>query len=165
MTVPHQNWQSLGAGGMYGANTTQGGTGFVVGRSELDSLRIGEGFVPGASYPDGYLGTIRTRRDDRLLDSIKSRENQKAYQRGVHKGERIDPSDYYWPGSLNPQRGLMAQLRGAKRQTPLEQIVPRPQLINDGKAPQTTEYTYAGSPSMINPVRASQLSSLRPTWR
>ena len=163
--VAHANWQSMGAGGMHGAYTAHGGTGAVVGRDTMDSLRMGEGRIPSAEYPDGYLGTIRTRRDDRLLDSIKNRENQKAYQRGVHKGERIDPSDYYWPGSLDPQRGLQAQMRGAKRQTPLEQIVPRPQLINDGKAPQTTEYTYAGSPSTINPVRASQLSSLRPTWR
>jgi len=159
MAVPHQNWQALGAHGLQGTYTASGGTGFVVGRSELDSLRIGEGRIPSAEYPDGYLGTIRSRRDDRLLDSIKNRENQRSYQRGVHVGERIDQSSYLWPSQLQPDRGLRNQLRGV-RTTPMMGLVAPPHLQNDGKA-----NTQATIPGEINPVRSSQLSSLRPTWR
>lgn len=163
-SVPHQNWSSLGAHGLQGTYTASGGTGFVVGRSELDSLRLGEGRVPSAEYPDGYLGTIRSRRDDRMLDSIKGRENQRAYQRGVHKGERVDPADYYWPSGLDPQRGIRNQARGVKT-TPAMQLTPAPHLVNDGKATQAPEYSQATDMGEINPVRAHQLASLMPTWR
>ena len=78
---PQQNWQSIGGNGLYGYNN-QGGAGTPVARDSMDASRIGVGRVPSAEYPDGYLGTIRSRRDDRLLDSIKNRVNQKAYQRG-----------------------------------------------------------------------------------
>lgn len=161
----HQNWQYLGGGGLQGTYTAQGGTGFVIGRSELDTARMGQGRVPSAEYPDGYLGTIRSRRDDRLLDSVKNRENQKAYQRGVHKGERIDPADYLWPRGLDPQRGLRNQLRGA-RTVPAMELTPAPHLVNDGKAAQQEPaYSQADQLGEINPVMAAQLSSLRPTWR
>ena len=75
--TPNQNWQSIGAGGFYGTFTSGGGG--SVARSDLDSMRIGTGRVPHAEYPDGYLGTIRSRRDDKgrpnsdsevLLDSV-----------------------------------------------------------------------------------------------
>ena len=107
---PNQNWQALGAGGMYGGYSMGGGGGNtihdVTGRSLLDEARMGTGRVPSAEYPDGYVGTIRSRRDDKgkpnsvseaVLNSIQSRVNQRSYQRGVHKGERIDPGDYVWP--------------------------------------------------------------------
>lgn len=77
--------------------------------------------IPSAEYPDGYLGTIQSRREDRLLDNLKSRQNQRAYQRGVHKGERIDPGDYFWPTEFQPDSGLRAEQRGV-RQAPLGTI-------------------------------------------
>ena len=100
----HQNVQNLGAGGMYGTNTTYGGGGVPVARSELDTSRMGVGRQPSAEYPDGYLGTIRSRCDDRgrssptsdtVLDSMKNRVGQRSYQRGVHRGERVlgEPAD------------------------------------------------------------------------
>jgi hypothetical protein len=67
---PSQNWQSLGADGVYGYNN-QGGSGTSVARDSMDASRIGVGRVPSAEYPDGYHCTIRSSRDDRLLDSIK----------------------------------------------------------------------------------------------
>jgi len=168
---PSQNWQSLGAGGMYGYNN-QGGAGTPVARDAMDASRIGVGRVPSAEYPDGYLGTIRSRRDDRLLDSIKSRVNQKAYQRGVHKGERIEPSMYFWPDSLNDMSGIERQMKAAytnvnganvyqvMRNAPQVSLVPAPHLVNDGKA-----NTIATTPGEINERRQAMLAYLKPAWR
>lgn len=118
--------------------------------------------IPTGSYPDGYLGTVRNKQEDRLLDQLKARENQRAYQRGVHKGERIDPNQYTWPPEMDPVRGLRNQAKGGARQTPLAELVDPPALVNDGKAgPSVT----ANEPGVIDPFRASQLSSLRPPWR
>ena len=123
MPGTHQNVQNLGAAGMYGTNTNYGGGGVPVARSELDFLRLGVGRQPSAEYPDGYLGTIRTRRDDRgrpgstsenVLDSLKVRITQRGYQRGVHKGERIDAAGYYYPEELRPERGIERQMKSAK---------------------------------------------------
>jgi hypothetical protein len=168
---PNQNWQSLGANGFYGYNN-QGGSGTPVARSELDSVRIGTGRVPSAEYPDGYLGTIRSRRDDRLLDSIKSRLNQKAYQRGVHKGERIEPNSYYWSPDFGAQSGLQRQMRAKSvivegvpqymvpRAAPEIRLTPAPHLVNDGKA-----NTIANQPGTLNVQRANALAYLKPVWR
>lgn len=79
-------------------------------RDPVDAARTMMGQrVPSADYPDGYLGTIQSRREDRLLDRLKKDINQRAYQRGVHKGERIDPGDYYWPDTFGPDSGLARQ--------------------------------------------------------
>lgn len=167
---PQQNWQDTGVGGFYGYNN-MGGQGIPVARSELDSIRIGTGRVPSAEYPDGYLGTIRSRRDDRLLDSIKNRLGQKSYQRGVHKGERIDPSQYFWAPGFNDQMGIERQSKakqvnlngGVVWMTPKAgqdlRLVPAPHLVNDGKA-----NTVANGPTTINVTRANQLAYLKPVW-
>lgn len=176
MPSPHQNIQSLGAGGLYGTNTVYGGGGIPVARSELDFLRMGVGREPQAEYPNGYLGTIRTRRDDRgrpnsasetVLDSLKVRIGQKSYQRGVHRGERIDPQDYYYPGALKPDRGIKRQMRAkfdgqtymASRFAPQFDMVPPPHLVNDGKADMRSS-----SPGQIDQKRADQLRRLKPAW-
>lgn len=173
----HQNIQYLGAGGMYGTNTSYGGGGTPVARSELDFLRMGVGREPSAEYPDGYLGTIRTRRDDRgkanggserALDAVKVRVTQRSYQRGVHRGERIDPSDYYYPDELRPERGIMRQMAAVRvgnviesqRNAPVMEMVPAPHLPNDGKA-----NTVSTSPGEVNKVRVNQLSRLKPRWQ
>ena len=167
---PSQNWQSLGGNGLYGYNN-QGGAGTPVARDEMDASRIGVGRIPSAEYPDGYLGTIRSRRDDRLLDSIKTRTNQKAYQRGVHKGERIEPSMYFWPEGLSDMSGIDRQMRAQQvvnngvmtynvaRNAPQVQLLPAPHLVNDGKA-----NTVADEPAQINARRQAMLAYLRPAW-
>ena len=167
---PSQNWQSLGGNGLYGYNN-QGGAGTPVARDEMDASRIGVGRIPSAEYPDGYLGTIRSRRDDRLLDSIKSRTNQKAYQRGVHKGERIEPSMYFWPEGLSDMSGIDRQMRAQQvvnngvmtynvaRNAPQVQLLPALHLVNDGKA-----NTVADEPAQINARRQAMLAYLRPAW-
>jgi hypothetical protein len=79
-------------------------------RDALDARRMMVGATPEAQYPDGYLGTIRSRRDDRLLNALKERQSQRPYQRGVHKGERVDPRDYFWdPKAMTPTQGLERQ--------------------------------------------------------
>lgn len=167
--APNQNWQSLGGNGFNGYNN-QGGVGVPVARGDLDAIRIGTGRVPSAEYPDGYLGTIRSRRDDRLLDSIKSRVGQKQYQRGVHKGERIDANQYFWSPEFNDQMGIKRQMRAVydadagvyrtSRYTPAMQFAPAPHLVNDGKANMRSD-----SPAVISSIRAEQLAYLKPVWR
>ena len=167
---PNQNWQSIGGNGFSGYNN-QGGFGGPVARGELDAIRIGTGRVPQAEYPDGYLGTIRSRRDDRLLDSIKSRVGQKQYQRGVHKGERIEPNAYFWSPEFNAEMGIKRQMRAklvnnggamvmvTPRFSPQMQLMPAPHLVNDGKA-----NTLANEPADFNAQRANALAYLKPVW-
>jgi hypothetical protein len=167
---PSQNWQSLGAGGLNGYNN-QGGSGTPIARSDLDAIRIGTGRVPSAEYPDGYLGTIRSRRDDRLLDSVKNRVNQKAYQRGVHKGERIEPSSYFWAPEFGAEDGLKRQMKAVldtsngvnvyrvQRSAPEIRLTPAPHLVNDGKSNMRSD-----SPGTINVRRADMLAYLKPVW-
>lgn len=167
---PNQNWQSIGGNGFMGYNN-QGGQGIPVARGDLDAIRIGTGRVPSAEYPDGYLGTIRSRRDDRLLDSVKNRVNQKAYQRGVHKGERIEPSQYYWSPEFNDEMGIKRQSKAKQIningaivwQVPKAgqdlRLIPAPHLVNDGKA-----NTNATAATTINVQRANMLNYLKPVW-
>lgn len=166
---PQQNWQSIGGQGFSGYNN-MGGQGTPVARGDLDAIRIGTGRVPSAEYPDGYLGTIRSRRDDRLLDSIKSRVGQKSYQRGVHKGERIEPNAYYWSQDFNDQMGIKRQMKAKydpeagvyriPRQAPDIRLVPAPHLVNDGKSNMRSDQDVA-----MNVTRANQMAYLKPVWR
>jgi hypothetical protein len=174
---PHQNVQNLGAGGMYGTNTVYGGGGVPVARSELDFLRLGVGRAPQAEYPDGYLGTIRTRRDDRgrdssasdrVLNSLKVRVGQRSYQRGVHRGERIDVQDYYYPEGLDNARGIKRQMQASKvgnvymskRNVEQAMFAPPPHLPNDGKANMRSD-----SPMSLDKRRVEQMSRMRPAWK
>lgn len=177
MANNHQNVQNLGAGGMYGTNTSYGGGGVPVARSELDFLRLGVGRAPQAEYPDGYLGTIRSRRDDRgrdssasdkVLNSLKVRIGQRSYQRGVHRGERIDVQDYYYPEGLDNMRGIARQMRGkrvgntiqTKRNVEDAMAAPAPHLPNDGKANMRST-----SPMALDKRRVDQVARMRPSWR
>jgi hypothetical protein len=174
MPSVHQNVQSLGAGGLYGTFTNYGGGGVPVARSELDTLRIGVGRQPSAEYPDGYLGTIRTRRDDRgrasnagerLLDGVKQRTTQRSYQRGVHRGERIDQSDYFWNSAMRPDSQIKRQMAAVnkggviKRFAPDPDLIPAPHLPNDGKSNMRST-----SPLEFNARRADQFARMRPAW-
>jgi hypothetical protein len=177
MANNHQNVQNLGAGGMYGTNTNYGGGGVPVARGELDFLRLGVGRTPQAEYPDGYLGTIRSRRDDRgrdssasdrVLNSLKVRIGQRSYQRGVHRGERIDVQDYYYPEGLENSRGISRQMKGkrvgntiqTKRYAEDAMAAPAPHLPNDGKANMRST-----SPMALDKRRVDQVARMRPGWR
>ncbi len=175
MSNPHQNTQSLGAGGLYGTYTNYGGGGTPVARSEMDFMRMGVGREPSAEYPNGYLGTIRSRRDDRgrpnsvseqVLQGLKVRQTQRGYQRGVHRGERIDQNDYYLPTELSADRGIRRQMSAARKGVPTPRfapvfaLAPAPHLVNDGKA-----NMRSNEPFEMNKVRQSQLANMKPQWR
>lgn len=127
-------------------------------RDVLDAKRGMHRRTPDAEYPDGYLGTIRSRRDDRLLDNLKDRQNRRSYSRGVHKGERVNPSDYFWPPEFGPQNGLVAQASGL-RQAPLL-TAGETQLVNEGKTS-----PRGGASLQPDLMRASELARLAPTWK
>lgn len=153
---------NMGAPG--NANTAGGGGGIgPFFRDALDARRSAYNQTPEAMYPDGYLGTINTRRQDRLLDSLKTRANQRSYVRGVHKGERIDPSDYLWPGQLQPMDGIMRQGREA---VPFDTMVlsprhaPRLDLV-----PQYSPRQEAMMGADAGIGRSNQLRKLAPPWR
>ena len=84
------------------------------GHDPLDNLRMYWRRTPEATYPDGYLGTVPSRRGDRLLDGLKSRATNRPTTRGVHKGERIDSRDYHWPAEFNLWTGLQYEAAGIK---------------------------------------------------
>lgn len=130
-------------------------------RDGLDQSRSMYNRVPQAEYPDGYLGTISSRRtdDDKLLGAI-PRLNQKQYQRGVHKGERIDPQDYVWPQAFNDESGIARQERSGRRFAPTMTLNER--LVADDQIPLP--------PGAIGIVtldrnRAEELRRLAPSWR
>lgn len=133
-------------------------------RSAKDELMSGVRTAVDAQYPDGYLGTMSAnRRQDKILGTL-SRMNARQYSRGVHKGERINTGDYFWPDEFNKYTGLEMQAQG-KRFAPVGAEPVR--LTNDGKVgprgiPRGTDENQA---QQISPERRSQLKSLAPRWR
>ena len=112
------------------------------------------------------LGTINSRRGDRLLDNLKTRQNQRSYVRGVHKGERIDPSDYFFPPELQPTAGLAREQQAmpfdtmwlSPRAAPALQLLPMYDTAQDMK-----RQVMQGADPGIG--RTTQLRKLAPPWR
>jgi len=168
---------TYGGGGSYKSDVIQY-------RSNLDAARAGHGQVPFAQYPDGYLGSLsQDRRQDKLLDAVQKQLNKKSYQRGVHKGEKIDRSDYFWPADFKPDRGLAREARTAvfngntisvQRFTPRGNPVER--LAHLGKTagltPPEQENLYkqygvsiAKNPVVISdPDAKARMQKMRPSW-
>jgi len=103
-------------------------------RDRLDALRSGRIATPSAQYPDGYLQTVRTRREDRLIAHgggvSHSGETKKSYERGIHVGARVSPNAYFWNDDMYPQLGLDLQAEGSKFAPQGEALT---HLGNDGK--------------------------------
>lgn len=132
-------------------------------RNQKDQRLAAFGASPDTAHPDGYLGTITNRRQDKVMGAI-ARQNQRSYTRGVHKGERINPGDYVWPSEFNLQTGLQNQLKG-KRFAPVgaEPVI----LTNDGKVgpkgvPQNLDRPQQQA---IDMERRKRLKSLAPDWK
>lgn len=86
----------------------------------------------------------------------------------MHKGERIDPADYFWPEEFGPATGLQYEARGLKwtaRGNPVEH------LVNGGKpGPQDLarlyrQYDINVPPTEADPIRQQRLARLLPSWR
>lgn len=145
-------------------------------RDVLDARRsVGDpgNRVPSAAYPDGYLGTIQSRREDRLLKNVQERLTQRSYQRGVHKGERVDPGDYRWTADVNPMAGLEAQAAGTKwapKGTPSERLAHMGKV--NALSPdeilalaQQTGVTTGDQTQQINAQRKMAMRGLLPSWK
>ena len=132
-------------------------------RSAKDQRISAFGVGPDTQYPDGYLGTMSSnRRQDKLASAIRS--NQRAYSRGVHKGERINAGDYIWPDEFNLLTGIKLESQGKKFSPPGAEPV---RLTNDGKAgprgiPRGLERP---DKQIIDMQRRSMLKSLAPMWK
>ena len=127
--------------------------------------------TPNAEYPDGYLGTVNSRREDRLLQAVSSRLTDRNYQRGVHKGEKIDRSDYFWPAQFNPSSGIERQMVTSQRWAPVG--LPEEQINHMGKnhlIPPEEMGRVAAKYGVkeilpVDPVRREKMTRLLPTWR
>ena len=112
------NWQQItapgptfpGSPGVAGGGYGEG----IVFRDSLDARRSMRGRTPEAEYPDGYLGTITNRQEDKVLGKIQERLNDRSYQRGVHVGSKIGRDQYYWTRTVNPDMGLRRELAGSR---------------------------------------------------
>lgn len=169
------DWQMLSPMGVPqpGAPVHGGGGGQTLSgyRDLLDARRSAAApRTPNAEYPDGYLGNINSRRQDRLLSAVQSRLTSRSYQRGVHKGEKIEGGDYFWPPEFNNMSGLEAQARGQKwgpvGSTPAEQInhMGKNHLLSPAEMGRTAAQYNVHEVIPTDPVRQSKLKRLAPTW-
>jgi hypothetical protein len=170
------DWQHLSPMGapQPGAPVHGGGGGKTLSgyRDILDARRsAATPRTPGAEYPDGYLGTVNSRREDRLLDAVSTRLTSRHYQRGVHKGEKIDNSDYFWPPEFSDMSGLEAQARGEKwtaiGSTPAEQInhLGKNHMLSPEELGRTAAQYNVHEILPVDPVRQEKMLRLLPTWR
>lgn len=146
----------------------------VGGRSIMDARRMmNTGKLPQAQYPDGYIGTIIDRRQDRLMTAVQGRLTQRQYQRGVHKGERIDIKDYAWTRELNLMSGLENERKGLRwtvHGAPVERLAHQGNDVSlDArdmwKLNKVNFPENINALGTLNPTRAAQLANLRPAWR
>jgi hypothetical protein len=171
------NWSYNTPVGQQGSTTSMGAGGGMNGsqqnlagfRSILDAKRAMVGKTPNAEYPDGYLGNITDRREDKLLQHV--RENARSYTRGVHKGSRIEAQDYFWPEDFNPYTGLEYQKQGKKwtaQGAPVERLVYGDKWLSQAEEAQIREQmNLPPDPQMRNSdpeVRAGLRKNL-PAWR
>jgi hypothetical protein len=139
------------------------------GHDYLDNLRMYWRRTPEATYPDGYLGTVPSRRGDRLMDGLKSRTANRPNTRGVHKGERIDARDYQWPPEFNLWTGLQYQQAGIKFFPPgLGDWLPDERYPTDRRfvGPRSVPggARNSGVTPQINPDRRPVLAAQAPPW-
>lgn len=121
-------WGGTGGPGMAGNTFPMHGVPEPWFKDRLDALRSAR--TPEAQYPDGYLGTVRTRRQDRVAAHGGQSTPSRSYERGVHVGSRVSPNAYFWNDDIHPQLGLQLQARG-KKFAPSGEVIP--QLTNSGK--------------------------------
>jgi hypothetical protein len=140
--------------------------------NHLDQVRMNWRRTPEATYPDGYLGTLNTRRGDRLLDGLKARTTSKPYTRGVHKGERLDQRDYFWPDEFHPLSGIEMQAIGLRwappgvgEYLPDERYPADSRTVGPRRVPIGSRYLHGGGPTAEQDQdRRRVLQSQAPGW-
>lgn len=134
-------------------------------RNAKDARLASFGQSPDTNHPDGYLGTITNRRQDKIQSAV-VRNNQRQYTRGVHKGERINPGDYIWPESFNLMTGLVLESQG-KKFAPPGVGTDTPTLTNDGKVGPRGVPRGLDRPQqqVVDAQRRIMLKGLVPAWR
>lgn len=140
-------------------------------RSILDArISMAKGQTPEAQYPDGYLGSVIDRREDKLLQTV--RNNARSYTRGVHKGSKIPNVDYFWPSDFNPMTVMEARAQGVKWTapgSPIERLVHGGKNLTREDAKQLArELNIASDPQMspISPeLKEWQRRINGPGWR
>jgi hypothetical protein len=162
------------------------GTDMLTARGPLDAKRMAAGFAPGASYPDGYLGTITNRQEDKMLAVLQTRQNQNSYQRGVHKGGVVGAQAYFWDENMDPEMGLQRQAQaepvdvegGTVLMTPRYAPTGNPmeRLVHDGKTAGMADREQeayarklgvdpAKNPlTVTDPTRAARMRQTMPRW-
>jgi hypothetical protein len=166
------NWSYNSPVGQPGSTTVGGGGGLPLSgfRSILDArIAMGTAKTPEAQYPDGYLGSVIDRRQDKLLQTV--RNNARSYTRGVHKGSKIAPVDYFWPDDFNPMTVMDARMNGTKWAppgNPIERLAHGGKFMSQAEANQIRqEMNLPPDPQMrsVDPViRREQFKNL-PGWR
>lgn len=124
-----------GGGGSIGLPSYDTG-GSVPYRNILDANRSAQGQIPGAAYPDGYLGNIIDRHQDKLLEKVKERLTDRSYQRGTHVGSKISPKDYFWDQG-DPVTPDIDPMAGIRRQASVKQ---------EGNLKVTKRFSPTGNP-------------------
>jgi hypothetical protein len=169
------DWQSLSPMGVpqtgSPVQTGAGGKTLSGYRDLLDARRsVATPRTPQAEYPDGYLGNVGSRREDRLLQAVQTRITQRNYQRGVHKGEKIDNSDYFWPAEFTDMSGLEAQAQGRKwgpvGSTAVEQInhMGKNHMLSPSEMGKVAAQHNVKEILPVDPVRQDKMIRLLPTW-
>ena len=110
-----------------------------------------------------------------MYGGLKARSDNKPYSRGVHKGERLDSNDYFWPDEFRPELGVVAQSEGHR-------FVSKPMLMEAGftkfkptdreNRPKMARVGTKGLPSRVGTVqwgtidseRTEALRRLVPNW-
>lgn len=104
-------WLNTQPGPAAPGGTTVGGGGYgtngISYRSPLDARRSMAGQE--SQWPDGYLGTITDRQQDKVLAKVQEKLTERSYQRGVHVGSKVGQDQYYWTPTVNPDCGLQRQ--------------------------------------------------------
>ena len=141
---------------------------------ELDALRSMWRRTPESDYPDGYLGTIDSQRRARLRNNEGlTRQEAKPFSRGVHKGERLDQNDYFWPQMMNFWSGFEYEQAGMRYVPPgvlMDAGIMQPDL--DPAQPQLARVAARDVPGRVGtavwgneePSQSADLRRLAPSW-
>jgi hypothetical protein len=110
------------------------------------------------------------------MDGLKARTTNRPYTRGIHKGERIDTRDYFWPEEFNLWTGIAYEAMGVKFSPPglalnggmLEnERYPTDRKVGPRSVPQGARYAKTGggiTPNTPDPDRAATLRAQAPGW-